>query len=196
MTRAAGVTARRTADVSRECQRLRSLMPTDNGVTVFDAETQETSYGILVEDGLPFIFDTHRKDGRFVATVEALTEVVRPVPVKPRELESFVRVAERRGVLALPYTGCFFKGNLHVYSFSGPVRGLDLSTLGGDVRDAEATLRDRFATLWKQAPGRIRKAQHDLITGRRRARYGADLEVLKNDARQVDGWVRRSRFER
>lgn len=169
----------RTASPRDQLRRLRALVPTENGVTVFDAETQETSYGILVEEGLPFIFDTHRKAGTFVATVEALTEVVRPVDVSPRRLKSFGEDAERLGFLAIPYTGCFFKGNLHVYSFSGPIRGLDLSAVGENVQAAERTLREGFRTAWKRTPDEIRRAQRVLLAGRRRARYPADLKVLR-----------------
>jgi len=35
------------------------LLPTENGIIVFDAEDQETSYGIRFLDDLPFIFDIH-----------------------------------------------------------------------------------------------------------------------------------------
>ena len=162
-----------------EIDRLRSLIPQENGVTVFDAETQETSYGILVEDGLPFIFDTHRKGSSYVATVEALTEVLHPVRVGVREVGLFVRTAERLGMLAIPYTGCFFTGNLHVYSYGGPVRGLDLSVVGDRVPESERRLRQRFTDVWRHAPGGIRRAQRDLLGNRRKARYEADLEVLR-----------------
>lgn len=184
VSRGRRVTSRPNPDRVRALRRLRSLIPTENGVTVFDAETQETSYGILFEEGLPFIFDTHRKDGRFVATVEALTEVVRPVRVPARELATFVRSAEQRCLLAIPYTGCFFKGNLHVYSFAGSVRGLDLATLGDTASAAERMLRERFATVWDRAPEGIRNAQRDLLTRRRRARYPADLEILMKGPRR------------
>ncbi len=40
---------------------LEPLLPTENGITVFDAESQETSYGIWFLDDLPFIFDAHWK---------------------------------------------------------------------------------------------------------------------------------------
>jgi len=55
---------------------LESLLPSENGLTVFDAETQETSYGIWFLNGPPYIFDLHRRRGRYVATIELLTEVV------------------------------------------------------------------------------------------------------------------------
>ena len=168
--------------VADEIDRRRSLIPQENGGTVFDAETQETSYGILVEDGLPFIFDTHRKEGSFVATVEALTEVLHPVRLSMRQADVFVRTAKRLGMLAIPYTGCFFKGNLHVYSYGGTVRGLDLSVVGDSVPESERRLRERFQDAWRRAPNAIRRAQRDLLGNRRKARYAADLEVLQRNA--------------
>ncbi|HVG36845.1 MAG TPA: hypothetical protein VNA10_03860 [Thermoplasmata archaeon] len=41
---------------------LERLVPRENGLTVFDADTQETSYGICFFDGLLFIFDTTARE--------------------------------------------------------------------------------------------------------------------------------------
>jgi len=76
---------------------LETLVPSQNGVTVFDAETQETSYGICVLDGLPYIFDTHRKDRFYVATIELLTELVIPVRIPTKRVRAFCRDARARG---------------------------------------------------------------------------------------------------
>lgn len=157
---------------------LRRLVPEDHGLKVFDADTQETSYGTLVVDDLPLIFDTHRKERSYVSTVEILTEVLRPAPVTPKEVAAFSRLAERRGVQALPYSACFFKGNLHVYAYDGPVRGFDLGVVGGSVADAEAKLEARVRSLWSRIPKGIVRTQRALLAGTRKARYPADLEVL------------------
>lgn len=157
---------------------LRRLAPEDHGLTVFDAETQETSYGTLVVDGLPLIFDTHRKEGSYVSTVEILTEVVAPAGVTPEEVARFAKVAEHAGAQALPYSACFFKGNLHVYAYYGPVRGFDLSVVADDVPAAERKLDDRVGSVWAAIPRGIVEAQRELLSGKRKARYPADLEVL------------------
>jgi len=157
---------------------LETLVPSQNGVTVFDAETQETSYGICVLDGLPYIFDTHRKDRFYVATIELLTEVVTPVRISMERVRAFCRDARAHGLLPIPYSSCFFKGNLHVYSFSGPVRGFDLATVGPAVAQCEQNLVERVDGLWPDVPPAIARAQTELIRGRRRARHAADLEVL------------------
>ncbi len=157
---------------------LQRLAPEDHGLTVFDADTQETSYGTLVVDGLPLIFDTHRKDVSFVSTVELLTEIVAPASVTPEEVARFAKVAEHAGAQVLPYSACFFKGNLHVYAYYGPVRGLDLSVAANSVRDAEAKLDERLRSLWSEIPSGVVTAQRELLDGKRKARYPADLEVL------------------
>ncbi|HYY48873.1 MAG TPA: hypothetical protein VFA17_09375 [Thermoplasmata archaeon] len=154
-------------------------MPSATGLRVFDAETQETSYGIWTIDGLPYIFDTHRSQGRFVATIELLTEVVRPIRLGRERVLRFCRDAQRSGLLPIPYSGCFFRGNLHVYGLAGPVRGFDLAALGRTATDSERTLRRRLGTLWPRIPEALRRAQQDLFDGRRPARYPADLEVLR-----------------
>ena len=77
-------------------------MPAENGVTVFDAETQETSYGVWLTDGLPFVFDTHRKHTRYVATLELLTEVVNPVRVATAAADRFSRRCRSVGLLPIP----------------------------------------------------------------------------------------------
>ena len=163
--------------------RLRARLPTDHGLTVFDAETQDTSYGILTVAGVPLIFDTHRKTGRFVSTAELLTEVVRPVSVAPAAIERFSRIAPRHGLIPIPYTSCFFKGNLHVYAFHGPVRGMDVAAIGSSVAQAEKNLAGAVASLWPAIPSPVRGAQIDLLRGRRKARYEADLEVLRRRLR-------------
>jgi hypothetical protein len=162
-------------------------MPTENGLTILDADTQETSYGTLVVDGLPLIFDTHRKDSWYVSSVEMLTEVRKAVAVPSSALGRFVRAAARRGVLATPYSGCFFKGNLHVYAFDGHVRGLDLSVAGPSVNAVEATLESRSKELWNSVPAAIIAAQRSLLEGRRQARYNDDLDVLIQRRRASSG---------
>lgn len=157
---------------------LRRLAPEDHGLTVFDADTQETSYGTLVVDGLPLIFDTHRKESWYVSTAELLTEIGAPASVTPAEVDRFAKVAEHAGVQAIPYSACFFKGNLHVYAYYGPVRGFDVSTVAGSVTEAEEKLRTRVESLWKDVPPGVREAQRELLAGKRHARYPADLETL------------------
>jgi hypothetical protein len=171
--------ARVVASPSADVRILESLMPSATGLRVFDAETQETSYGIWTIDGLPYIFDTHRSQGRFVATIELLTEVVRPIRLGRERVLRFCRDAQRSGLLPIPYSGCFFRGNLHVYGLAGPVRGFDLAALGRTATDSERTLRRRLGTLWPRIPEALRRAQQDLFDGRRPARYPADLEVLR-----------------
>lgn len=167
------------ASMRDEMLLLRRLAPEDHGLTVFDADTQETSYGTLMQDGLPLIFDTHRKDESFVSTVEILTEVVAPATATPEEVARFSKVAEHHGVQAIPYSACFFKGNLHVYAYYGPVRGFDLSVAGDSVRAAEEKLASRLVEIWPDIPAGILRAQRELLAGRRKARYDADLEVLR-----------------
>lgn len=157
---------------------LRRLAPEDHGLTVFDADTQETSYGTLLVDGLPLIFDTHRKESHFVSTVELLTETVAPAGVTPEEVARFAKVAEHAGAQLLPYSACFFKGNLHVYAYYGPVRGLDLSVVACSVADAEGKLDARLRSLGPEIPAGVLTAQRELLAGKRKARYPADLEVL------------------
>ncbi len=157
---------------------LRRLAPEDHGLTVFDAETQETSYGTLFVDGLALIFDTHRKESSYVSTAELLTEILAPARATPEEVERFAKIAEHAGVQTIPYSACFFKGNLHVYAYYGPVRGFDVSTVGGTVGEAEAKLRAAVASLWKDVPAGVREAQRELLAGTRKARYPADLETL------------------
>ncbi len=164
---------------------LRRLAPEDHGLTVFDADTQETSYGTLVVDGLPMIFDTHRKETSYVSTAELLTEIGAPARATPEEMERFAKVAEHAGVQAMPYSACFFKGNLHVYAFYGPVRGLDVSVVGGSVAEAERKLDARVDALWSDVPAGIREAQRELLAGTRKARYPADLEVLVKRMRSI-----------
>ncbi len=159
---------------------LQRLAPEDHGLRVFDAETQETSYGTLVVDGLPLIFDTHRKEGSYVSTVEILTEIVSPAAVTPDEVARFAKVAEHAGAQVLPYSACFFKGNLHVYAYHGPVRGFDLSVVGTSVEDAEQKLDRSLHIVWADVPAGIVAAQRELLAGTRKARYPADLEVLLN----------------
>ena len=127
---------------SADLQILEELLPTENGITVCDAETRETSYGIWFLDDLPYIFDTHRKDRRYVATIELLTETVAPVRISPSRLLRFGAACRDLGLLPLPYTGCYFKENLHVYSFSGPVRGFDVAAAGHSVAGVERVLRN------------------------------------------------------
>lgn len=165
---------------------LRARIPSDRGLIVFDAETQDTSYGTLVVDGVPLIFDTHRKDGKYVSTAELLTEILEPLRVSRARVEELGRAAARQGLLAIPYTSCFFKGNLHVYAYSGAVRGIDVAAVGASVGDSEAALRVAVEGLWPRIPREIVRAQRDLLAGRRRARYEADLEVLRRRFREVD----------
>src|SRR2546422_1205159 len=157
---------------------LGTLVPSQNGVTVFDAETQETSYGICVLDGVPYIFDTHRKDRFYVATIELLTELVIPVRIPTKRVRAFCRDARARGLLPIPYSACFFKGNLHVYSFSGSVRGFDLAAIGPTALQSERALMQRANRLKSRVPASIARAQRELLEGKRRARHRADLGVL------------------
>lgn len=157
---------------------LRRLAPEDHGLIVFDAETQETSYGTLMVDGHPLIFDTHRKESWYVSTAELLTEIGAPASTTAGEVDRFAKVAEHAGVQAIPYSACFFKGNLHVYAYYGPVRGFDVSAVAGSVADAEAKLKARVESLWADVPRGVREAQRELLTGKRKARYPADLETL------------------
>ena len=166
---------------------LRRLAPEDHGLTVLDADTQETSYGTIVADGLPLIFDTHRKESWFVSTVEILTETIAPASVSREEVARFGKVAEHAGVQALPYSACFFKGNLHVYAYYGPVRGFDLSVVANDVPAAERKLEARVRGLWDEIPRGIVDAQRELLAGTRKAKYSADLEVLQKRMAALGG---------
>src|SRR6266702_4093484 len=113
---------------------------------------------------LPFIFDTHRKDGRYVA---------------PTQVRRFGETCRDLGLLPLPYSGCFFKDNLHVYSFSGPVRGFDVVAAGQSVASVERTLRNRVAAIWPRVPHELIPAQRRLLEAKRRVRHAADLETLR-----------------
>lgn len=157
---------------------LQQLAPEDHGLTVFDADTQETSYGTLVVDGLPLIFDTHRKERWYVSTAELLTEIGAPASTTPEEVERFRKVAEHAGAQVIPYSTCFFKGNLHVYAFYGPVRGLDVSVVADAVSVAEQKLAATVETLWPAVPKGVREAQREILSGARKTRYPEDLEVL------------------
>ena len=157
---------------------LERMMPSENGLTVFDADTQETSYGICFFDGLPYIFDTHRKGSRYVATIELLTEVAEPVRVSRDRIQRFGRDARAGGLLPIPYSACFFKGNLHVYAFSGPVRGFDLAAIGDTATESERALMERANRLRSRVPTAIARAQRELLEGKRRPRHDADLRVL------------------
>lgn len=158
--------------------RLRQLAPEEHGLTVFDADTQETSYGRLVVEGVPLIFDTHRKESWFVSTAELLTEINAPASTTPEEVDRFAKIAEHAGVQAIPYSACFFKGNLHVYAYYGPVRGFDVSAVGATVAEAERKLDAGVRSLWPNVPRGVREAQQEMLSGRRKARYPADLEIL------------------
>jgi len=157
---------------------LELMIPSENRLIVFDADTQETSYGICFFDGLPYIFDTHRKGTRYVATLELLTEVVEPIRVSRNHVDRFGRDAREAGLLPIPYSACFFRGNLHVYAFSGPVRGFDLAAIGPTARQSERALMQRVNRLKSQVPAAIARAQRELLEGKRRARHQADLRVL------------------
>jgi hypothetical protein len=165
---------------------LERLVPSENGLTVFDADTQETSYGICFFNSLPYIFDTHRKGTRHVATIELLTEVVRPVRVARDSVDRFRRDARAVGLLPIPYTGCFFKGNLHVYAFSGPVRGFDLAAIGNTAGQSERALFKRVDELKSRVPGPIAQAQRELLEGKRHARHTSDLRVLAARWRETE----------
>src|SRR6266705_1869741 len=157
---------------------LERMMPSENGLTVFDADTQETSYGICFFDGLPYIFDTHRKGSRYVATIELLTEVAEPVRGSRDRIQRFGRDARAGGLLPIPYSACFFKGNLHVYAFSGPVRGFDLAAIGNTAGQSERALFKRMDPLVARVPGPIARAQRELLEGKRHPRHASDLRVL------------------
>lgn len=168
-----------------DLQALRERVPRDDVLTVFDAETQDTSYGILVIERMPLIFDTHRKEGMHVSTVELLTEVLNPIRISSERVRGFARLCARRGLLAIPYSACFFKGNLHVYAFHGAVRGFDVATIGPSVAEAERNLETRVRSVWPRIPRPILRGQADLLAGRRRARYDADLDVLRKRLRTI-----------
>lgn len=175
---------------------LERLVPSESGLTVFDADTQETSYGICFFDGLPYIFDTHRKGGRYVATMELLTEVTDPVRVARESVDQFRRNARASGLLPIPYTGCFFKGNLHVYAFSGPVRGFDLAAIGNTTSQSERSLFERLDQLWSRVPSPIVRAQRELLEGKRHARHPSDLRVLRVRLKEVGTQALASQRER
>lgn len=147
-------------------------------LTIFDAETQDTSYGIVTIDDRPHIFDTHRKDGVHVATIEVLTEVKVAIRIRSASVGRFVAAARRAGLYPIPYSACFFKGNLHVYAYDGPLVGLDLSAAGPTVATAERNLEARARSVWPRMPREIIQAQAALLEGRRLPRHPADLEVL------------------
>ena len=171
-------------------------MPSENGVCVFDADTQETSYGICFLDGLPYIFDTHRMGVRYVATIELLTEVVEPVRVSRDRIRRFRRDARAGGLLPIPYTACFFKGNLHVYAFSGPVRGFDLAVIGDTAAESEQSLMQLANRLKSRVPAALARAQKELLEGKRRARHHADLRVLTARLTETQAKVLADRSER
>ena len=169
---------------------LRSLLPTENGLTVFDAKTQETSYGIWLIDRVPYIFDTHSIQNRFVATIELLTEVLAPIRISVDRVPRFCEDVERLGLLPIPYSGCSFKENLHLYAFSGPVRGFDLAATGPSVRTSERVLLQGVEALRPRIPSRIALAQRELLDGRRSVRHPADRDVLIRRGKEL-GWTSR-----
>ena len=160
-------------------ERAERLVPGENGLTVFDADTQETAYGIRFFDRLPYIFDTHRKGNRCVASIELLTELTDPVRVARESVDRFWHDARAVGLLPIPYTACFFKGNLHVYGFSGSVRGFDLAAIGKTAGQSERALFNRVDGLKSRVPSPIARAQRELLEGKRHARHASDLRVLK-----------------
>jgi hypothetical protein len=170
-----------------ELRVLERLMPTENGLTVFDAETQETSYGIHFFDGVPYIFDSHRKEGHYVATLELLTEIVEPIRISEDRLRRFCHDVRAHGLLPIPYSGCFFKGNLHVYAFSGTVRGFDLSAVGADLPRSERRLDERVGAIHRLIPTALKQAQRELLEGRRKVRHPEDLLVLEKKFPAVRG---------
>jgi hypothetical protein len=175
---------------------LEQTIPSENGLTVFDADTQETSYGICFLDGLPYIFDTHRVAARYVATLELLTEVVEPVRISRDRIYRLGRDAREGGLLPIPYTACSFKGNLHVYAFSGPVRGFDLAAIGDTAVQSERALMQRANRLKSRVPTAITRAQRELLEGKRRPRHQADLRVLTARFKETPRQVFADRTER
>src|SRR6266540_4772866 len=175
--------SRRVARATAELRVLEQLLPTENGITVFDAENQATSYGIWFLDDLPFIFDTHRKDGRCVddRTPDGGRDP-RPDPAGPG-LSLRCGVPRPRSASA-PVFGCYFKDNLHVYSFSGPVRGFDLVAAGRSVASVEQDLRSRTTTIWPRVPHELLRAQRRRFEGKRRVRHAADLEILRRRSKE------------
>jgi len=157
---------------------LKRLMPTQNGVTVFDAETQETSAGTQFVDGVPSIFDSHRKNRWYVATRESLTELVGRFGISEERVRRFCRAVRAHGLLPLPHSGCFFKQNLHVYAFSGSVCAFDLSAVGRTLNGSERRLRASVESIRLLIPDALTIAQRDLLERRRAVRYPEDLEVL------------------
>ncbi len=175
---------------------LERIVPSENGLTVFDADTQETSYGICFFDDSPYIFDTHRKGTRYVATIELLTEVVQPIRVARDSVDRFRRDARAGGLLPIPYTACFFKGNLHVYAFSGPVRGFDLAAVGTTTGQSERALFKRVDRLKSRVPGPIARAQQELLEGKRDARHPSDLRVLTARLKETETQALANRSKR
>src|SRR6266571_2767325 len=167
------------------------MIPSENRLTVFDADTQETSYGICVFDGLPYIFDTHRKGTRYVATLELLTEVVEPIRVSRDRIRRFGRDARKAALLPIPYSACFFKANLHVYAFSGPVRGFDLAAIGATALQSERALMQRVTQLRSRVPAAIAQAQRELLEGNRRKGLSSS-----NSRRTRSGNKSRREFDR
>jgi len=99
-------------------------------------------------------------------------------PGLPDHVDRFGRDAQEAGLLPIPYSACFFKGNLHVYAFSGPVRGFDLAAIGPTARQSERALMQRVNRLKSRIPAAIARAQRELLEGKRRPRHQADLRVL------------------
>src|SRR5256886_16849986 len=92
-------------------------------------------------------------------------------------MDRFGREARAAGLLPIPYSACFFKANLHVYAFSGPVRGFDLAAIGPTARQSERALMQRVNRLKSRVPAAIARAQPELFEGKRRPPHQAGLRV-------------------
>ena len=121
--------------------------------------------------------NTRRKDGRHVATIELITKLITPVRTPSTRVRRFGGACRDLGLLPLRYSGCYFKDNLHVHSFSGP--GFDVVAAGRSVASVERVLRNRVAMIWPRVPYEPLRAQRGLLEGKRRVRHAADLEVLR-----------------
>src|SRR2546428_2597816 len=113
-----------------------------------------------------------------VATLDLRAEFVQSVRFSRNRLDRFGREALAAWPLPIPYSAFFFKANLHVYTFSGPVRGFDLAAIGPTARQSERALMQRVNRLKSRIPAAIARAQRELLEGKRRPCHQADLRVL------------------
>ncbi len=65
-----------------------------------------------------------------------------------------------------------------MYTYYGPVRGFDVPVVADSAAEAERKLDRWVRALWKEVPPGVHEAQLDLLSGRRKALYAEDLEIL------------------